>query len=109
MRSAVILAGGNSRRLGAEKSLLEFERKPLICWTVEKLSRAADEMVVVARSEAHAERLEKIISDFAPAEAESHLHLGQRGGIWAGGGPVCRDEGSAAAVLPSPRDATCLF
>ena len=49
MRSAVILAGGNSRRLGAEKSLLEFEGKPLICWTAEKLSRAADEIVVVAQ------------------------------------------------------------
>jgi len=66
MRSAVILAGGNSRRLGAEKSLLEFEGRPLICWTAEKLARAADEVVVVARNEAHAERLEKIISDFAP-------------------------------------------
>ncbi|MHB8118064.1 MAG: molybdenum cofactor guanylyltransferase [Methanothrix sp.] len=68
MRSAVILAGGNGRRLGAEKSLLEFERKPLICWTAEKLCRVADEVVIVARSEAHAERLEEIISDFAPAE-----------------------------------------
>ena len=62
----MILAGGNSRRLGAEKSLLEFEGKPLICWTAEKLSWAADEVVVVARNEAHAGRLEKIIWDFAP-------------------------------------------
>ena len=61
MRSAVILAGGNSRRLGAEKSLLEFEERPLICWTAEKLSLAADEVVVVARDEAHAGRLEEII------------------------------------------------
>ena len=66
MRSAVILAGGNSRRLGTEKSLLEFERRPLICWTIEKLSLAADEVVVVARSEAHAWRLEEIISNFSP-------------------------------------------
>ena len=66
----MILAGGNGRRLGAEKSLLEFEGKPLICWTAEKLSRAADEIVIVARSESHAERLEEIFSglnpDFAP-------------------------------------------
>ena len=54
MRSAVILAGGNSRRLGEEKSLLEFDRKPLICWTVGKLARAADEIVVVARDRSHA-------------------------------------------------------
>ena len=60
MRSAVILAGGNSRRLGAEKSLLEFGGKPLICWTIEKLNLAADEVIVVARSKDHAEHLKKL-------------------------------------------------
>lgn len=65
MRSAVILAGGNGRRLGAEKSLLEFENRPLICWTAEKLSLAVDEVVVVARDEAHAGRLQETISNFA--------------------------------------------
>lgn len=62
----MILAGGNSSRLGAEKSLLEFEERPLICWTAEKLSLAADEIVVVARDEAHARRLEEIIAGSAP-------------------------------------------
>jgi molybdopterin-guanine dinucleotide biosynthesis protein A len=60
MRSAVILAGGNSRRLGAEKSLLEFGGKPLICWTTEKLNLVADEVIVVARSKDHAEHLKKL-------------------------------------------------
>ncbi|MGB5100260.1 MAG: molybdenum cofactor guanylyltransferase [Methanothrix sp.] len=70
MRSAVILAGGESRRLGAEKSLLVFEGRPLICWTAERLRMTADEVVVVARSKAHAERLEKIISDYSPAKTK---------------------------------------
>jgi molybdopterin-guanine dinucleotide biosynthesis protein A len=61
MRSAVILAGGNSLRLGAEKSLLEFEGKSLICWTAEILSQAADEVIIVARDRRHAERLERTI------------------------------------------------
>jgi molybdenum cofactor guanylyltransferase len=61
MRSAVILAGGNSLRLGAEKSLLEFDDKPLICWTVKILSQAADEVIIVARDRRHAESLERII------------------------------------------------
>ena len=72
MRSAVILAGGGSLRLGTEKSLLEFEDKPLICWTWEILSQAADEVIIVARDERHAERLERIISE-ANAYAGSEL------------------------------------
>jgi molybdenum cofactor guanylyltransferase len=60
MRSAVILAGGNSRRLGAEKSLLEFGGKPLIYWTTEKLRLAADEVIIVARNKDHADRLKKL-------------------------------------------------
>jgi len=57
----VILAGGNGLRLGAEKSLLEFEGKSLICWTAEILSQAADEVIIVARDRRHAERLERTI------------------------------------------------
>ncbi|MGV8175521.1 MAG: molybdenum cofactor guanylyltransferase [Methanothrix sp.] len=64
MRSAVILAGGNSRRLGIEKSLLIFGNRPLLCWTAEKLSDVADEVVVVARNEQHAARLEEAASEF---------------------------------------------
>ena len=62
----MILAGGRSRRLGQEKSLLLFEGKPLLCWTVERLSNAADEIVVAARDEEHALRLEEHLSAFLP-------------------------------------------
>lgn len=61
MRSAVILAGGNSSRLGMEKSLLLFDGKPLICWTQEKMARIADEVIIVARDENHAQCLKDII------------------------------------------------
>ena len=66
MRSAVILAGGASRRLGAEKSLLLFDGKPLLCWTVERLSSVVDEIVVVARDEEQSRRLEEVLSQFLP-------------------------------------------
>ena len=66
MRTAVILAGGASRRLGAEKSLLLFDDKPLICWTAERLSSVAEETIVVARDEAHSRRLERVLSASLP-------------------------------------------
>lgn len=61
MRSAIILAGGSSSRLGVEKSLLFFDDKPLICWTVEKLARVVDEVIVVARDESRAKYLEELL------------------------------------------------
>ncbi|VVB72535.1 Molybdenum cofactor guanylyltransferase [uncultured archaeon] len=61
-RSAVILAGGNSSRMGEEKDFLEFDGKPLLSRTVEKLGRVTDEIVVVARDEAQAELLGKLFS-----------------------------------------------
>jgi molybdenum cofactor guanylyltransferase len=85
MRSAVILAGGNGRRLGAEKALLEFGNRPLICWTAEKLLLVADEVVVVARDEAHARRLQEIISSFALAPGLRVIFTWDR---VAGFGPV---------------------
>jgi len=63
MRSAVILAGGRGQRLGREKALLQFDNRPLICWTAEILLSAADELVVVARDQGHAGSLEEIVSD----------------------------------------------
>ncbi len=61
MRSAVILAGGAGSRLGSEKSHLSFGRRPLICWTVEKLQRAADEVIIVARNASQAAILSTMV------------------------------------------------
>lgn len=63
MRSAVILAGGAGSRLGTEKALLKFGHRPLICWTVEKLQMAADEVIVVARNGDQVSALQSLICD----------------------------------------------
>lgn len=79
MRSAVILAGGNSHRLGLEKALLEFDGRPLICWTAEVLLLAADEVVVVAKDRDHAIRLAQIVLDrkFSDKTISDHTNSGR--------------------------------
>lgn len=47
--------------MGQEKALLEFEGKPLLCWTMERLLPVADEVIVVARSEEHARHLSELV------------------------------------------------
>jgi molybdopterin-guanine dinucleotide biosynthesis protein A len=45
MRSAVLLAGGRSTRIGVEKALVDFRGKPLVQWVLDVLSRVGDEVV----------------------------------------------------------------
>jgi len=107
MRSAVILAGGASRRLGAEKSLLLFDDKPLLCWTVERLSSVVDEIVVVARDEEHSSRLEKVLSQFLPGSIKPAMAwdslpgYGPVAGIAAGMG-LARAEFAFATACDLP-------
>jgi molybdenum cofactor guanylyltransferase len=63
MRSAVILAGGAGSRLGKEKSLVEFDGRPLIQWSVEKLATFVEDVVVVARGPEQARQLGDLIPD----------------------------------------------
>jgi molybdopterin-guanine dinucleotide biosynthesis protein A len=118
MRTAVILAGGSSRRLGAEKSLLLFDDKPLICWTVQRLSSVADEIVVVARDEAHSRRLEEVLSAYLPGSIKPAMAwdslpgYGPVAGIAAGMGLARAEFAFATACdLPflSPRVVERLF
>lgn len=45
--SAAVMAGGQSRRMGYDKSLLEIDGQPLIERVLERLSRVSDDLVVV--------------------------------------------------------------
>ena len=45
--SVIILAGGQSTRLGRDKSLLELDGQPLIARTVHTLAPLSDDLVVV--------------------------------------------------------------
>jgi molybdopterin-guanine dinucleotide biosynthesis protein A len=48
--SAVVLAGGQSKRLGQDKSLLVVDGQPLITRTVARLEALSDDLIVVTNS-----------------------------------------------------------
>ena len=51
MRTGIILAGGDSTRIGTDKGLLDLNGKPLIQYVVESLKPVVDEVIVVVGSD----------------------------------------------------------
>jgi len=63
--SAVVLAGGFSKRLGQEKGLIKLAGKPLILHALSRISKIVDEKLVVVSSEAQRENFEKTLENQA--------------------------------------------
>lgn len=61
--TVVIQAGGESRRMGQSKALVEFSGRPLICRLVERLSPVADELVITTNEGAKLEFLHDMYPD----------------------------------------------
>jgi molybdopterin-guanine dinucleotide biosynthesis protein A len=59
--SAVILAGGFSRRFGQDKGLIDLAGKPLVLHVIDKVSTVVDETVVVVSSSVQKEKLESLL------------------------------------------------
>jgi molybdopterin-guanine dinucleotide biosynthesis protein A len=51
MRTGIILAGGDSKRIGTDKGLLDLNGRPLINYVIESLRPIVDEIIVVVGSE----------------------------------------------------------
>jgi len=64
-KSAVILAGGFSRRFGRDKGLVVLAGKPLILHVIDQVSKVADEVLVVVSSEEQKNKFEAILEEKA--------------------------------------------
>jgi len=64
-KSAVILAGGFSRRFGGDKGLVVLAGKPLILHVINRVSKVVDEVLVVVSSEKQKNKFETILEEKA--------------------------------------------
>jgi molybdopterin-guanine dinucleotide biosynthesis protein A len=78
--SVVILAGGHSKRLGRDKSLLELEGQPLLARVVQRLGTLSDDLVVVTNDAPRYESL-SLAARFVPDEKPG---MGSLMGIYSG-------------------------
>jgi molybdopterin-guanine dinucleotide biosynthesis protein A len=60
-KSAVILAGGSSSRLGMDKGLLQLSNKPLIRYVLDSVAPIVDEALVIVSSQDQAENYLKVV------------------------------------------------
>jgi molybdopterin-guanine dinucleotide biosynthesis protein A len=78
--SVIVLAGGQSKRLGRDKSLLLVDGQPLISRTVEKLTNLSDDLIVVTNSPERYESLALPVR-FVPDERRG---VGALMGVYSG-------------------------
>ena len=64
-RSAIILAGGFSRRFGSDKGLVVLANKPLVVHVIDRISPVVDEVLLVVSSEAQKQSFEPILENKA--------------------------------------------
>jgi len=64
-KSAVILAGGFSRRFGRDKGLVVLAGKPLTLHVIDRVSKVVDEVLVVVSSEEQKNKFETILEEKA--------------------------------------------
>lgn len=64
-RSAVVLAGGISRRFGRDKGLVLLAGKPLILHIIERVSDAVGELIVVVSSKNQKRKFEDVLEERA--------------------------------------------
>jgi molybdopterin-guanine dinucleotide biosynthesis protein A len=89
----VVLAGGRGRRMGGAKAIVELAGRPLICYPLEALAAALDEVAVLAKADTE---LPSLPGATIWVEPQPHHHPRRL---------AAEDPGGAPAVLASSRGA----
>lgn len=76
--SAIILAGGKSRRMGSDKAFLEFDGELLIERVIERVRRVCDQVVIVSND------LDSYARFGVPIVGDVYPNKGSLGGIFSG-------------------------
>lgn len=76
--SGVVLAGGQSQRMGRNKALMELDGRTLIARVLDKLARLCDELIISANEgELYAHLPARVVPDVLPGRgALSGIHAG---------------------------------
>ncbi len=78
MLSAIILAGGQSRRMGRDKALIDYRGRPIMAHVIDTLRALSDDIAVVSnRSDLYNSFGARVVPDYDPP-------CGPLGGIAAG-------------------------
>ncbi|HMK54711.1 MAG TPA: molybdenum cofactor guanylyltransferase [Methanobacteriaceae archaeon] len=64
MKSCIVLCGGQGKRMGQDKGIMDYKDKPLILHTLKAVSQVADEIILVLRDENQWETYSSLLSSF---------------------------------------------
>lgn len=71
-KSAIILAGGNSKRFGQDKGLTDLAGKKLILHVFQRVQKIVDEVIIVVHSELQKDKYSKVIPKRALIVTDLH-------------------------------------
>ncbi|OKY78641.1 MAG: Molybdopterin-guanine dinucleotide biosynthesis protein A MobA [Candidatus Methanohalarchaeum thermophilum] len=96
MKSAVILAGGESSRFVSDKAFYEVKDKPMIQYVVDKISSITDQVLIVAGNRKEESRLRSKVNGVDIFTRDPVEDYGPVAGIYSG---LKRSDGDYTALV----------